>query len=88
MAIEAGEVEISWGRSEHGGGASVGIVIITSNNGAAAGEHLAGRADVIAHVKIRGRAHVLALSVVPLRDGIGRIAELQFLLTMPDELAR
>ena len=42
---------------------------------------------MITHLKVSGRADVLALFIVPLRDRIGRIAELELFLTVPDKLA-
>jgi hypothetical protein len=43
---------------------------------------------MIAGVRIGGRPDVLALGVIPLSHRIGRIPELKFFLSVPDELAR
>jgi hypothetical protein len=43
---------------------------------------------MVAGVKIRSRADVLALSKVALGDGIGRVPELELLLAVPDKFAR
>src|SRR5438477_9605658 len=88
MPVEAGEIEVRWSSSEHGGRSAVRIVVVSSNYGAAAGEHFADRAEVISRVEVSSRADILALGVITLRHRVRRIAEFALLLTVPDELAR
>src|SRR5213082_94647 len=87
MPVEAGEIEVRWSSSEHGGRSAVRIVVVSSNYGAAAGEHFADRAEVISRVEVSSRADILALGVITLRHRVRRVAEFAFLLTGPNDLA-
>src|SRR5437588_12943806 len=88
MAIQARKVHVSGDCSENCCRSAVRIVVVSSNYGAAAGEHFADRAEVISRVEVSSRADILALGVITLRHRVRRIAEFALLLTVPDELAR
>lgn len=61
MLIETSKVKIGFIGANHGGGATLGVIIIASNHRAAGVGHFTDRAEVISHVEVGRVALVLAV---------------------------